>query len=206
MSHTLISRPHRILAGLIALACAFGLMLHASPAADAMTTTEKKAYIQALAAQEKLSFDVLSELAALHDSSFLELMAEAEKRDLERVREMLRIHGWKDRTAGDQPGDFRCWECAAASRDGIRHATSLGCCQIWSDRLRGGLRRFERRGAAAGGVCHCLRASRCQRGAGGGLLPRRRRRGSIAQGHRQGDRDHGDRAELGSDDRPVADG
>jgi len=107
MSHTLISRPHRILAGLIALACAFGLMLHASPAADAMTTTEKKAYIQALAAQEKLSFDVLSELAALHDSSFLELMAEAEQRDLERVREMLRIHGWKDRTAGDQPGEFR---------------------------------------------------------------------------------------------------
>lgn len=107
MSHILTSRPHRILAGLIALACAFGLMLHASPSADAMTTTDKKAYMQALAAQEKLSYDVLSDLAALHDSSFLELMAEAEQRDLERVREMLRIHGWKDRTAGDEPGDFR---------------------------------------------------------------------------------------------------
>ena len=27
--------------------------------------------------------------------------------DIARVREMLRIHGWKDRTAGDQPGEFR---------------------------------------------------------------------------------------------------
>lgn len=107
MSHIMTSSRQRILAGLIAIACAFGLMLHASPSADAMTTTEKKAYMQALAAQEKLSYDVLTDLAALHDSSFLALMARAEQRDLQRVREMLRIHGWKDRTSGDAAGYFR---------------------------------------------------------------------------------------------------
>lgn len=106
MPHALIRRWRSITAAFSAMALAMGLAIVSTPGAQAATMT-KKEYLQYLVAQEKLSYDVFTDLAELHPRGPFRLMARAEKRDLERMRRLLAINNWADLTRGDAPGQFR---------------------------------------------------------------------------------------------------
>ncbi len=73
---------------------------------QAQTSMVKMDFLQLLAAQEKLSYDVLMDLAEVHDRGPFVIMARAEERDLKRIRRLLRLHGWEDLTKGDDMGEF----------------------------------------------------------------------------------------------------
>lgn len=106
MSHTHLSHRGRLLALLIAMACAVGLMAYSMPQADAMTRKQQRQHAQALVAHEKLSLDVLSDMANLHQDGIFFLMVDMEERDLARARAILNANGWRDLTAGDRWGQF----------------------------------------------------------------------------------------------------
>lgn len=106
MSPTVSPLARRILGALTIFACAFGLVIASTAPAQALTRQEKREYLQALAAHEKLSVDVLSDMANAHGDGIFFLMVESEERDLQRIRGMLRAHGWKDLTQGDGWGEF----------------------------------------------------------------------------------------------------
>lgn len=106
MSHTKSLSPRRLLAALTVLACSVGIVIASTSPAQALTREEKREYLQLLAAHEKLSVDVLIDMANIHDEDIFFLMVEAEERDLQRVRGILRAHGWKDLTRGDGWSEF----------------------------------------------------------------------------------------------------
>ena len=104
-----LTRSHRwrsATAALASIALTLGLATAAAPPSSAATMS-KQEYMQALVAHEKLSYDVFTNLAQRHPRGPFRLMARAEKRDLERMRRLLRIHDWPDLTRGDAPGQFR---------------------------------------------------------------------------------------------------
>ena len=137
MSHTHLSHRGRLLALLIAMACAVGLMAYSMPQADAMTRKQQRQHAQALVAYEKLSVDVITEMANLHQDGIFFLMVDAEERDLQRAREILRSNGWRDLTAGDGTGEFSrlpvveqtyydlLWDGQTSSADGGRVGIAL---------------------------------------------------------------------------------
>lgn len=137
MTQILSSRGQRLLGVFIALACAVGLMAFAAPSADAATRKQQRQYAQALVAHEKLSMDVLTEMANLHGDGIFFLMVDSEERDLERARAILRANGWRDLTAGDATGQFRkfplieqayydmIWDGQTSSADGARVGLAL---------------------------------------------------------------------------------
>jgi hypothetical protein len=106
MPYALAPRWRSLTAVLASLALMLGLATVAAPGAQAQTVT-KKEYLQSLVAHEKLSYDVFTNLARQHPRGPFLLMARVEKRDLERMRKLLRIHEWPDLTRGDAPGQFR---------------------------------------------------------------------------------------------------
>lgn len=89
-----------------ALAVGIGLMIFAVPGAEAATRKQQRQYAQALVAHEKLSLDVISDMANRHQDGIFFLMARSEERDLARARSILRANGWRDLTAGDRWGQF----------------------------------------------------------------------------------------------------
>lgn len=107
MPHALTASWRRMIAVLATLGLATATFIYASPPADALTRSEKKEFMQMLVAQEKLSYDVLTDMAEIHPRGPFRLMARAEEQDLQRIRRLLRIHGWEDLTKGDAPGQFR---------------------------------------------------------------------------------------------------
>lgn len=106
MSFTYTRHRGRLLALLVAAACAVGLMAYAMPQADAMTRKQQRQHAQALVAHEKLSLDVLSDMANRHQDGIFFLMVDMEERDLARARAILKANGWRDLTAGDRWGEF----------------------------------------------------------------------------------------------------
>ena len=137
MSHTHLSHRGRLLALLIAAACAVGLMAYSMPQADAMTRKQQRQHAQALVAYEKLSVDVVTDMANLHQDGIFFLMVDAEERDLQRARDILRGNGWRDLTEGDGTGEFSrlplveqmyydmIWDGQATSADGARVGMAL---------------------------------------------------------------------------------
>ena len=137
MSHTYTSHRARLLALLVAAACAVGLMAYSMPQADAMTRKQQRQHAQALAAYEKLSVDVVTEMANLHQDGIFFLMVDSEERDLQRARDILRANGWRDLTAGDGAGEFSrlpiveqmyydmIWDGQTSSADGARVGIAL---------------------------------------------------------------------------------
>ena len=137
MSHTYLRNRGRLLALLIAAACAVGLMAYSMPQADAMTRKQQRQHAQALVAYEKLSVDVITEMANLHQDGIFFLMVDAEERDLQRARDILRSNGWRDLTAGDGTGEFTrlplieqtyydlIWDGQTSSGDGARVGIAL---------------------------------------------------------------------------------
>lgn len=137
MPHTYSRTRGRLLALLVALTCALGVMAYAMPQADAMTRKQQRQHAQALVAYEKLSVDVITEMANLHQDGIFFLMVDAEERDLERARDILRANGWQDRTAGDGAGEFSrlplveqmyydmIWDGQSSSADGGRVGMAL---------------------------------------------------------------------------------
>ncbi len=105
-SHILHRWWARLTAVIMSAALALGLSLAVSTPSQAQTSMGKKEYLQLLAAQEKLSYDVLMDLAEVHDRGPFVIMARAEERDLKRIRRLLRLHGWEDLTKGDVMGEF----------------------------------------------------------------------------------------------------
>lgn len=137
LSQTYSRNRGRLLALLVAVACALGVMAYAMPEADAMTRKQQRQHAQALVAYEKLSVDVTTEMANLHQDGIFFLMVDAEERDLERAREILRANGWQDPTAGDGTGEFSrlpiveqayydmLWDGQTSSADGGRVGMAL---------------------------------------------------------------------------------
>lgn len=137
MSHTYSRHRGRLLALVIALACSIGVMAYSMPQADAMTRKQQRQHAQALVAYEKLSVDVVTEMANLHQDGIFFLMVDAEDRDLQRARDILRSNGWKDLTAGDGTGEFSrlplveqmyfdmIWDGQTSSADGARVGIAL---------------------------------------------------------------------------------
>jgi hypothetical protein len=106
MTHSLSHRAQRLLAVMTALAVGIGLMIFAVPGAEAATRKQQRQYAQALVAHEKLSLDVISDMANWHQDGIFFLMSRAEERDLARARSILKANGWRDLTAGDRWGQF----------------------------------------------------------------------------------------------------
>ena len=106
MHYALAHRWRSIIAALASIALMLGLVTAVAPSANA-ETMNKREYLQALVAHEKLSYDVFTRLALLHPRGPFRLMARAEQRDLERMRRLLRANEWRDLTVGDRRGQFR---------------------------------------------------------------------------------------------------
>ena len=106
MTAAIPARLRLVLASMMSVILAVGLSLSLTGSAEATTRVEKRQYLQLLAAQEKLSYDVLTELNEIHPGAGFSLTARAEAADLARIRELLRQAGWRDLTAGDRRGDF----------------------------------------------------------------------------------------------------
>lgn len=105
MPQALLQRVRSIIALCATVGMALGLTMVATPQASAASAT-KKEYLQLLVAQEKLAYDVFTQLAQTHPRGPFRLLARAEKGDLERMRGLLRARGWADLTSGDRRGDF----------------------------------------------------------------------------------------------------
>jgi len=106
MHYALAHRWRSLTAALASIALTLGLVTAVTPSANA-ETMNKREYLQALVAHEKLSYDVFTRLALLHSRGPFRLMARAEQRDLERMRRLLRANEWRDLTEGARRGQFR---------------------------------------------------------------------------------------------------
>lgn len=106
MTDLVTGRWQKAVAALAAMACAVGIFLFASPPAEAMPRLTQKQTLQLIAAQEKLSYDVLREMDRIHPDGPFAMMARAEREDLQAVRRLLALHGWRDLTRSDPPGFF----------------------------------------------------------------------------------------------------
>jgi hypothetical protein len=133
MPITMTFPGRRITSALAAIALMLGLTLATAPNASAVTPS-KKTYLQTLVAYEKLSYDVFTSLAAQHPRGPFRLLAQAERRDLIRMRQLLRSAGWRDLTRGNGPGQFRhfplleqtYWDMTGNGQSSVGDAARVG--------------------------------------------------------------------------------